>query len=207
MISRVGGGLKNRTFALEFVAQDIGIDQVAVMRDCHLAAHAIDHQRLRVLDRAGAGGRIAGVSDRPPALQLLQLGLTEHLRDQSHPFVNQKRCARPVAGDDARAFLTAMLEREQSVVGQHRRVWMAETRRTDRTRAAGKSLSLGDRRLVLEKSHENFHEMTAESTGRRPGPFDFAQDRLRSAGSMGLALRTFGLRFHRLPHNCPHGAF
>ena len=64
----VGGGLENRAFALQLVAQDIGVDQVAVVRDRHLAADAIDHERLRIFDRARAGGGITGVPDRAGAL-------------------------------------------------------------------------------------------------------------------------------------------
>ena len=51
----IGGGLENRTSPLQFIAQNIGINQVAVVCDCHLAAHTIDHEGLRVFDRARAG--------------------------------------------------------------------------------------------------------------------------------------------------------
>ena len=44
----VGGGLKNGTFAFQFVAQEIGVDQISIVRDRHLSAHAIDHERLRI---------------------------------------------------------------------------------------------------------------------------------------------------------------
>ena len=84
----VGGGLENRTFALELVSQNVRVNQIAVVRDRHLAADAIDHERLRVLDRAGAGGGIAGVADRAAAFESRQFGLTEHLRNKSHVFVN-----------------------------------------------------------------------------------------------------------------------
>ena len=46
----------------------VGVDQVAVVRDRDLAAEAIDHERLRVFQRARAGRRIAGVPDRARAL-------------------------------------------------------------------------------------------------------------------------------------------
>ena len=69
----VGGGLENGAFAFEFVAQDIGVDQIAVVRDRDLAAHAIDHERLRVLQRARAGGGITGVPDRARPFQSFQL--------------------------------------------------------------------------------------------------------------------------------------
>ena len=96
------------------------------MRDRHLAADAIDHERLRVLDRAGAGGGIAGVADRAAAFQSRQLGLTEHLRNKPHVFVNEKRRAGSVAGNNAGAFLAAMLKREKAVIGQDRGVRVSE---------------------------------------------------------------------------------
>ena len=123
---RVRGRLENRTFALEFIAQNASVNQVPVVRDRHLPANAVDHQWLRVFDRARAGGRVAGVPDRAAPFESLELGLTKDLRHQAHVFVNQERGAGAVAGDDAGAFLAAMLEREKPVVGQNRRVGVAE---------------------------------------------------------------------------------
>src|SRR5205085_11616892 len=92
----------------------------------HLAADTIDHERLRILDRARAGGGIAGVTDRAAAFQLFQLGLAENLRNKSHVFVIQKRRARAVAGHNSGAFLAAVLKREKTVVSQDRGVGMSE---------------------------------------------------------------------------------
>src|SRR5438105_5519639 len=122
----VGGGLENRTFALELVAQNVRVNQITVVPNRHLAADAIDHERLRVLDRAGAGGRIAGVADRAAAFESLQFGLTKNLRDKPHVFVNEKRRAGAVAGNNAGAFLAAMLEREKPGIGQDRGVRVSE---------------------------------------------------------------------------------
>src|SRR5205807_3773308 len=122
----VGGRLKNRTFALELVPQNICVNQIAIVGDRHLAADAIDHERLRVFDRAGAGGGIAGVPDRATSLELFHFRLTEHLRDKSYVFVNQERSARAVAGHNSSALLPAMLEGEKTVVGQDGRVGMTE---------------------------------------------------------------------------------
>ena len=96
------------------------------MRDRDLAADAIDHERLRVFDRARAGGRITSVPDRARAFELRQFVLAENLRNQAHVLVQTERRARAVAGHDAGAFLAAMLQREKSVIGQHGRVRMAE---------------------------------------------------------------------------------
>ena len=119
-------GLENGTFALELVAQDIGVDQVAVVRDRELAAEAIDHEGLRVFQRARAGGGIAGVTDRARALETFQFVLAENLRDQPHVAMHLEAGAGAIRGDDAGALLSAMLEREEAVVGQHGRIRMTE---------------------------------------------------------------------------------
>ena len=75
----IGGSLENGTFAFQFVAQQIGVNQIAVVRDCHLPAHAIDHERLRILQRARSGGGITGMPDRARPFQFLQLLLSENL--------------------------------------------------------------------------------------------------------------------------------
>ena len=122
----VGGGLENGSFSLQFVAQQIGVDQIAVVRDRHLAAHAVDHEGLRVFDRAGAGGGITRVPDRACPFQFGQFFLTKYLRHKTHVLVLEKCRAGPVAGDDSRALLAAMLQRKQAVICQDRRVRMAE---------------------------------------------------------------------------------
>src|SRR4029077_12613924 len=122
----IRSGLENRAFAFEFIAQEIGIDQVPVVGDGELAAHAIDHERLRVLDRARPSRRVTGVPDRARPFQFFQLSLAEHLRDQPHTLVDEKRSAGPVARDDPSALLPAMLECEQPVVSEHGRVLVAK---------------------------------------------------------------------------------
>ena len=72
------------------------------------------------------GRRITRVPNRARALQSCQFFLTKHLRHQTHVFVHEKARARAVAGDNAGAFLSAMLQREQAVVRQHCRVRMPE---------------------------------------------------------------------------------
>ena len=104
----------------------IGVDQVAVVRDRHLAADTIDHERLRIFQRARAGGGIAGVPDRARSFEFRQFFLPENLRDEPHPVVLEKCLAGAVARDDAGTFLPAMLERKETVVRQHRRVRMTE---------------------------------------------------------------------------------
>src|SRR6478609_6087416 len=122
----VGRCLEDGTFALEFVAQDIGVDQIPVMSNRELAAKAIDHEGLRVFDRARAGRRITRMPDRARPLEPCQFVLTEHLRNQAHIAMQLKGRARSVGGHDARAFLPAMLKSEKSVVRQDSRIRVTE---------------------------------------------------------------------------------
>src|SRR5438552_1046324 len=122
----VSSGLKNRALALELEPQNVSVNKIAIVRDGHLPAHAIDHEGLRVFDRARAGRRITRVPDRTGSFELLQFGLAEDLRDKPHVFVDEKGCTRAVARHDPGAFLAAMLQSEQAVIRQHSRVWMTE---------------------------------------------------------------------------------
>ncbi len=122
----IRGRLEDRALALEFVAQDAGVDQVAVMRDGELPAEAIDHEGLRILQRARAGGGIAGVADGARAFEAFQGVLPENLRDQAHVAMQQEAGAGAIRGHDARAFLAAMLERKEAVIGQDGGVRMPE---------------------------------------------------------------------------------
>ena len=58
------------------------VDQVAVVRERHLAAVGAPH-RLRVLPRRRAGRGVAHVADRHLALERAQLLLVEDLRDEA----------------------------------------------------------------------------------------------------------------------------
>ena len=100
-----------------------GVGQVAVVGDGHLAPFAVAGQRLGVAQVRRAGGRIAGVADGHVADEVVQDFAVENLRHQPHAFVFAELAA--VARDDARAFLAAMLQGIEAVIGQFRRVGMA----------------------------------------------------------------------------------
>ena len=95
------------------------------MRDGHLAADTIDHERLRIFERARSGGGITGVTDGAGSLKLPALPGRKPATPVPCPCAGE-RCAGTVARDDAGAFLAAMLQREQAVIGQHGRVRMTE---------------------------------------------------------------------------------
>src|SRR5438132_12896396 len=66
------------------------------------------------------------MTDSARPFEFFQLFLSENLRDQSHVLVLEKGLAGAVACHNAGAFLPAMLQREQSVIRQHRRIRMTE---------------------------------------------------------------------------------
>ena len=66
------------------------------------------------------------MADGAGALERLQHRLIKHLPDEAHRLVDLERAARFDGADDAGAFLTAMLERKETVVGQRRGVRMPE---------------------------------------------------------------------------------
>ena len=68
----VAAGLEDRAAADELVAQLARVDQVAVVGDGDLAVRAVDQDRLRVLELALAGGRVARVADREVPGQRLE---------------------------------------------------------------------------------------------------------------------------------------
>ena len=86
----VGGGLENGAFSLQFIAQKIGVDQIAIVRNCHLAANAVDHEGLRVFDRAGSGGGVARVPDGACPFQSGQFILPKYLRHKTHVLVMEE---------------------------------------------------------------------------------------------------------------------
>ena len=119
----INGGLKNRSAQLQLLAKLRCVGEVAVVRDGDLPLAAVHRQRLGVAVVRRAGRGVARVADRHVALESLERLALEHLRHEAHSLVYAKLPVR--AGDDARAFLPAMLQRVQSVVGQLRRVRVA----------------------------------------------------------------------------------
>ena len=101
--------------AHELVAQLVGVDQIAVVADGDLTVRAIDQNRLRVGEPAFAGGRIADVSDGDVTWQLRRASARRR-RPRRSPSPRHADLA-AVGGGDARALLTAMLQRVQAEVG------------------------------------------------------------------------------------------
>ena len=122
----VCGGLKNRSLGFELVAKKIGVREIAVMCDSHLSADAVDNERLCILDCAGAGSRIASVTDRAGPFKFFQFFLTEDLGNEAHIFVLEERVTGAGGGHDTGAFLAAMLQGKQPVVGEHGGVGVSE---------------------------------------------------------------------------------
>ena len=89
----------------------------------NLAAGAIYGERLGVAQVRGASSGVARVANGDPADHVMQDVALEDLRDQPHAFMGVELFA--IGGDDARAFLAAVLQRVKAVVSQLRGVRMA----------------------------------------------------------------------------------
>ncbi len=97
-----------------------GVDQVAVVHDPERPQRGLDHDRLRVVDHAVAGGRVAGVSDRARARQALQGRGAEDVGHVAHAALDVEPLAVP--RHDAGALLPAVLQRIEPEVGEVRRL-------------------------------------------------------------------------------------
>ena len=107
----------------EFLAQRSGVGEVAVVGDGNLTARTIHRERLRVADVGTSGSGIARVADGDVPHQFVQHFAFENLRHEAHPFVLAK--LRAVVGNNAGAFLSAMLQRVQPVIRQLGSIGMA----------------------------------------------------------------------------------
>ena len=85
---------------------------------------AVDEHRLGVLDAARPGRRVADVADGDVADQRGELGLVEAVVDLAHRPRQQHPVA--VGARDARALLSAMLQRVEAEVGEIGRLGMPE---------------------------------------------------------------------------------
>ena len=101
---------------LDQLAQLVGVDQVAVVAERDRAVRGGAERRLGVLPGAGPGRGVAGVADREVALERVQGGLVEDLRDQAHVLVDEDLAA--VADRDAGRLLAAVLEGVETEVGE-----------------------------------------------------------------------------------------
>ena len=80
----VARGLEDRPLLLELPPQPAGIDQVAVVHQAQRPHRRLDDDRLRVVEHAVAGRRVAGVADRAPARQPRQRLLREDVGNVAH---------------------------------------------------------------------------------------------------------------------------
>ena len=110
----IHGRLEDRSLALQTIAQQLGVHQVAVVRHRQAAASVLDDQRLRVLQVRRSGGRVAVVADRRMPLQTADDVLAKDVGDEAGAPVRHQDLA--VGGDNARRLLPPVLERAQAEV-------------------------------------------------------------------------------------------
>ena len=109
---------------LEEGAQLHGVDEVAVVGQCEVARAVHEQERLHVVDAAAARGRVADMTDRHVAGQRFDIVLVEHLGHQAFALDAMEDTV--VDAHDAAAFLAAVLQRVESVVGERSRIFNAE---------------------------------------------------------------------------------
>ncbi len=115
---------KIEPLADQLVAQLAGVHQVAVVPDRDLPVGAIDQKRLRVLELALAGGRVAGVADGEVAGQRTERLLAECVGDLAHRARDAQLVA--VGRGNAGALLAPVLQRVQAEIREVGRLRMAE---------------------------------------------------------------------------------
>ena len=115
-------GLKDGSFAFQFPAQFGGVGDVAVVRHRDAALVAVHREGLRVEHPAIAGGGVARVADGHFAGQPAQHFRSEQIRDVAHAAMGVDHAA--IARGDPGAFLSAMLQRVETQVGQIRGLGM-----------------------------------------------------------------------------------
>ncbi len=111
----VGGALEDVAMLFVLLAEEGGVDQIAVVGDGDGAHEIFAEKRLGVADFAGTGGGIADVADGGVAGEFFaeETG-GEDLADEAHADVAVEGGA--VGGDDAGGFLAAMLLRKEAVI-------------------------------------------------------------------------------------------
>ena len=117
----VGGRLEEASLVLEILAQQLRVDDVAVVRQGEVARVVAEEEGLDVLRTAAARGRIAHVADGHAAAQGGELRLVEDLGHQSGSL-DAAEVLPGVDGHDAGALLPAVLQGVESVVGQRGRI-------------------------------------------------------------------------------------
>ena len=113
---RVAVGLEDRALALQLRANRLRVYQVAIMSNRNRALVGLHHDGLGIQQGRIAGRRISGVADSQNAAQRSQHVMAEDIRDQPHGLVLAQPLA--VRGDDARRFLSTMLESMQSEISK-----------------------------------------------------------------------------------------
>src|SRR5215472_11814375 len=112
----IAGGLENRSLRLQTVADLIGIDEIAVVRNGNHALVAIHHDGLRVENGGIAGRGVTRVANRQGTRETVQDFSGKDLGDLAHGFVDEEALA--VRRDNACRLLPAMLQLMQTEIGQ-----------------------------------------------------------------------------------------
>ena len=112
----VRGGVEDAASLLQLVPQQAGIDQIAVVRDAHLAIPIPCDERLHIAQGDLARGRVAHMPDGNLALERSDLRAAKDLADQTIAAVAADQLA--IRRCDPCSLLSPMLQCVQAEVGQ-----------------------------------------------------------------------------------------
>ena len=117
----VGGRLKQAALVFEVAAQQLRIDDIAVMRQREVARVVAEEERLDILHAAASGRGVTHMADGRGTFQRGEFRLVENLRHQPSALDAAERAAL-VHRDDAGPLLPAVLQGVETVIGQRRGV-------------------------------------------------------------------------------------
>ena len=115
---RVGRRREDRSFAFESLPLFACERKISVVANRYLTVLASDAEGLRLENRDLARCRITYVANRTRTAQSIEVRLIEGFGDVTHGALEPELGA--VRSDNATRFLTAMLKRVQTEVGQSR---------------------------------------------------------------------------------------
>src|SRR5262249_24757738 len=97
-------------------AQGLSIGEIAVVSEGEFPQGTLHYKGLSIFNLAGAGRRVAGMADSEVSRQLSEIFFSKSLGNPTHLPMEVKGCT-TIAGSNARALLTAVLQGVEHKVG------------------------------------------------------------------------------------------
>jgi hypothetical protein len=120
--------LKDRSPFFEFGTQGGSVHQISIVGDSKPSPCRVHHERLSVLQVAGTGRGITHMANGTIAFELLEITRMKNLGYKSHSFMGDEGWSTSFGRYDSGAFLSSVLQSEQTVVSEHRSIRVVEDR-------------------------------------------------------------------------------